>query len=137
MTDQTAAMVEITIDPLRKRIRIHRETLKQLHYPAYVQFLVNPEKSYMAVLGSDQPLRGGTANRLRIDPGQASHRPVHRALQLHSLGKPFPSLGGHEPGLQLPPIRGSGHGKQSGLFLSQTDTDNGSQEVSWKQRDLT
>lgn len=57
MTDQTAAMVEITIDPLRKRIRIHRETLKQLHYPVYVQFLVNPEKSYMAVLGSDRPLR--------------------------------------------------------------------------------
>lgn len=41
MTDQTAAMVEITIDPLRKRIRIHRETLKQLRYPAYVQFLGN------------------------------------------------------------------------------------------------
>ena len=72
MTDQTAAMVEITIDPLRKRIRIHRETLKQLRYPAYVQFLVNPEKSYMAVLGSDRPLRGGTANRLRIDPAVAS-----------------------------------------------------------------
>ena len=68
MTNQTAKTVEITIDPLRKRIRIHRETLKQLHYPAYVQFLVNPEKFYMAVLGSDQPLRGGTANRLRINP---------------------------------------------------------------------
>ena len=54
MTEQTAKTVEITIDPLRKRIRIHRETLKQLHYPAYVQFLVNPEKSYMAVLGSDR-----------------------------------------------------------------------------------
>lgn len=83
MTDQTAKTVEITIDPLRKRIRIHRETLKQLHYPAYVQFLVNPEKSYMAVLGSDQPLRGGTANRLRINPDR-----LPAALPCHGQRKP-------------------------------------------------
>ena len=97
MTDQTAKTVEITIDPLRKRIRIHRETLKQLHYPAYVQFLVNPEKSYMAVLGSDQPLRGGTANRLRINPDRlrsAQSTELYSSILLESLS---PLLGGMNP----------------------------------------
>lgn len=97
MTDQTAAMVEITIDPLRKRIRIHRETLKQLRYPAYVQFLVNPEKSYMAVLGSDRPLREGTANRLRIDPAKlrtAQSTELYSSILLENLS---PLLGGMDP----------------------------------------
>lgn len=97
MTDQTAKTVEITIDPLRKRIRIHRETLKQLHYPAYVQFLVNPEKSYMAVLGSDQPLRGGTANRLRINPDRlrsAQSTELYSSILLENLS---PLLGGMNP----------------------------------------
>ena len=93
----TAKTVEITIDPLRKRIRIHRETLKQLHYPAYVQFLVNPEKFYMAVLGSDQPLRGGTANRLRINPDRlrsAQSTELYSSILLESLS---PLLGGMNP----------------------------------------
>ena len=88
MTEQTAKTVEITIDPLRKRIRIHRETLKQLRYPAYVQFLVNPEKSYMAVLGSDRPLRGGTANRLRINPDRlrsAQSTELYSSILLENL----------------------------------------------------
>ena len=97
MTEQTAKTVEITIDPLRKRIRIHRKTLKQLHYPAYVQFLVNPEKSYMAVLGSDRPLRGGTANRLRIDPAKlrtAQSTELYSSILLENLS---PLLGGMDP----------------------------------------
>ena len=97
VTNQTAKTVEITIDPLRKRIRIHRETLKQLHYPAYVQFLVNPEKFYMAVLGSDQPLRGGTANRLRINPDRlrsAQSTELYSSILLESLS---PLLGGMNP----------------------------------------
>lgn len=97
MTEQPAKTVEITIDPLRKRIRIHRETLKQLRYPAYVQFLVNPEKSYMAVLGSDRPLRGGTANRLQISP-DSLHSPqsteLYSSILLESLS---PLLGGMNP----------------------------------------
>ena len=97
MTEQTAKTVEITIDPLRKRIRTHRETLKQLHYPAYVQFLVNPEKSYMAVLGSDQPLRGGTANRLRTNPDRlrsAQSTELYSSILLENLS---PLLGGMNP----------------------------------------
>ena len=97
MTEQPAKTVEITIDPLRKRIRIHRETLKQLRYPAYVQFLVNPEKYYMAVLGSDRPLRGGTANRLQISPDSlhsTQSTELYSSILLESLS---PLLGGMNP----------------------------------------
>ena len=56
----------LTLDPLRNRIRIHRQTIRLLGNPAYVQFLVNPEELYIAVLGSDKPISGGTANKVRL-----------------------------------------------------------------------
>ena len=56
----------LTLDPLRNRIRIHRQTIRLLGNPAYVQFLVNPEELYIAVLGSDKPILGGTANKVRL-----------------------------------------------------------------------
>ena len=31
-----------------------------------MQFLVNPEELYIAVLGSDKPISGGTANKVRM-----------------------------------------------------------------------
>ena len=31
-----------------------------------MQFLVNPEELYIAVLGSDKPVVGGTANKVRL-----------------------------------------------------------------------
>ena len=47
----------LTLDPLRNRIRIHRQTIRLLGNPAYVQFLVNPEELYIL---------GGTANKVRL-----------------------------------------------------------------------
>lgn len=95
MREKTATPVEMTIDPIRKRIRIHRDTLKQLRYPAYVQFLVNPEKSYLAVLGSDRPLRGGTANRLRKTQLRTTQSTeLYSSVLLENLS---PLLGGMDP----------------------------------------
>ena len=45
---QTQAL--LTLDPVRNRIRIHRQTIRLLGNPAYVQFLVNPEELYIAEL---------------------------------------------------------------------------------------
>ena len=66
MSTQPQLQVSITLDPRRNRIRIHRQTLHSLGDPAYVQFLVNPEELYIAVLGSDKPVIGGTANKVRL-----------------------------------------------------------------------
>jgi hypothetical protein len=36
--------VALTLDLKKQRMRIHKETLRQLGYPDYVQLLVNPEQ---------------------------------------------------------------------------------------------
>ena len=56
----------MTIDNRRARFRIYRSTLRQLGNPKYIQFLINPEELFIAILGSDKPLAGGTANRVNI-----------------------------------------------------------------------
>ena len=43
-----------------------KSTLNKMGNPQYVQFLVNPEEMFIAVLGSDRPLTGGTSNRVKL-----------------------------------------------------------------------
>lgn len=62
-TDNSAIM---TIDLKWNRFRIHKSTLSKMGNPQYVQFLVNPEEMFIAVLGSDRPLTGGTSNRVKL-----------------------------------------------------------------------
>ena len=67
MYEQKTGMVaNLTLDMKRNRIRIYRATLRALGDPAYIQFLINPEELYIAILGSEIPLSGGTANRVKI-----------------------------------------------------------------------
>ena len=58
MNHENQLQAYLTLDPARNRIRIHRQTIRLLKNPAYVQFLVNPEELYIAVLGSDKPISG-------------------------------------------------------------------------------
>ena len=62
-TDNSALM---TLDLKRNRFRIHKSTLKKLIDPKYFQFLINPEEMFIAFLGSDKPLAGGTANKINL-----------------------------------------------------------------------
>ena len=61
-TDNSAIM---TIDLRRSRFRVHKSTLNKMGRPQYIQFLVNPEEMLIAILGSDRPLSGGTANNVQ------------------------------------------------------------------------
>lgn len=56
----------MTLDIKRNRFRIHKSTLKKLGNPQYIQFLINPEEMFIAILGSDRPLAGGTANKVNL-----------------------------------------------------------------------
>ena len=40
--------------------------MKKLNDPKYIQFLINPEEMFIAFLGSDKPLAGGTANKVNL-----------------------------------------------------------------------
>lgn len=61
--DNSALM---TLDIKRNRFRVHKATLKKLGDPKYVQFLINPEEMFIAILGTDKPLAGGTANKVNL-----------------------------------------------------------------------
>ena len=66
MSSKTGMVANLTLDMKRNRIRIYRATLRALGDPAYIQFLINPAELYIAILGSEIPLSGGTANRVKI-----------------------------------------------------------------------
>lgn len=66
MSSKTGMVANLTLDMKRNRIRIYRATLRALGDPAYIQFLINPEELYIAILGSEIRLSGGTANRVKI-----------------------------------------------------------------------
>lgn len=66
MSEQKPFVANLTIDLRRNRFRIHQDTLHKLGNPAYIQFLINPEDGYIAILGSEKPLAGGTANKVTL-----------------------------------------------------------------------
>ncbi|UOO37966.1 hypothetical protein IZU99_01470 [Oscillospiraceae bacterium CM] len=66
MSDKKELVANLTLDMKRNRVRIYRSTLRALGDPTYIQFLINPEDLYIAILGSEIPLSGGTANRVKI-----------------------------------------------------------------------
>ena len=66
MSEQKPFVANLTIDLRRNRFRIHQDTLRKLDNPAYIQFLINPEDGYIAILGSEKPLAGGTANKVTL-----------------------------------------------------------------------
>jgi len=74
MSDKKEIVARLTLDIKRNRIRLYRDTLRALGDPAFIQFLINPEDLYIAILGSEIPLSGGTANRVRIPTSRMDGR---------------------------------------------------------------
>ncbi|WP_322181486.1 hypothetical protein [Neglectibacter caecimuris] len=72
MGEAKSFVAKMTIDLKRNRFRIFSETLKQLGNPNYIQFLINPEELFIAILGSDRPLAGGTANKIPLHSARGS-----------------------------------------------------------------
>lgn len=67
MENDRPPIANLTIDLRRNRFRIYRKTLRYLGNPEFIQFLINPEELYIAILGSDKPIAGGTANRINLN----------------------------------------------------------------------
>ena len=75
MSRENQPQASLTLDPFRNRIRIHKKTIRRLGSPAYVQFLVNPEELYIAVLGSDKPMIG--ERQIRFDCPVSAFTPTN------------------------------------------------------------
>ncbi len=72
MGETKPLVAKMTIDLKSSRFRIFSGTLKLLGNPTYIQFLINPEELYIAILGSDRPLSGGTANKIPLSNHRGS-----------------------------------------------------------------
>lgn len=91
MKEEKAIAAKLTIDIKRCRFRIHQSTLRGIGSPSYIQFLVNPEDGFIAILGLDKPLSGGTANRVQLHKsGQIS---MAEFYSTHLMNKIFELFG--------------------------------------------
>ncbi len=65
MNNQTSSQPSLCIDLKKNRIRIHRRTLQLIGSPEYIQLLVNPSASKIAIRRSSR--RDYLAHKVRMD----------------------------------------------------------------------
>jgi hypothetical protein len=92
MNNENPLVANLTIDLKRSRFRIHKKTLCYLDNPAFVQFLINPEELYIAILGSDKPLPGGTANKVNINTSNKNPVDFYSSPLMDRLFEAFSTL---------------------------------------------
>ncbi len=67
MSNDKPLVANLTIDLKRNCIRLFKQTVRHLGNPPFIQFLINPEELYIAILGSDKPMAGGTSNKINLN----------------------------------------------------------------------
>jgi hypothetical protein len=92
MKDENSMTANLTIDLKRNRFRVYRKTLRYLGNPEFIQFLINPEELYIAILGSDKPIPGGTANKVNLNMNVKCCVEFYSATLMNGLFKIFGTL---------------------------------------------
>ena len=93
MSEQKPLVANLTIVLRRNRFRIHQDTIHNLGDPAYIQFLINPEDGFIAILGSEKPLAGGTANKVTLyNASRSKSAEFYSSNLMNSIFKIFGSL---------------------------------------------
>ena len=92
MGSDTSLIANLTIDLNRNRFRIYRKTLRYLGNPSFIQFLINPEELYIAILGSDKPIPGGTANKINLNINVKSCVEFYSATLMDGIFRIFGAL---------------------------------------------
>lgn len=85
-------VAKMTIDLKRNRFRIFRKTFRSIGSPLYIQFLINPEELYLAILGSDKQIATGTANKIRLDKINNGSIEFYSMLLMDGIQKIYGSL---------------------------------------------
>lgn len=82
--------IQCTVDLKKNRIRIHRDTLRQLEDPKYIKFLINVEKGLFAICCDASPFCG-TAHKVdRIDAEGSAE--IYSGLFVEQLASIYPNL---------------------------------------------
>lgn len=64
MEESANLQTQVSIDFKKNRVRIHKESLRLIGDPKYIQFLVNVKESLVAIRGIDADRRGSHAHRV-------------------------------------------------------------------------
>lgn len=64
MEESATLQTQVSIDFKKNRVRIHKESLRLIGDPKYIQFLVNVKESLVAIRGIDADRRGSHAHRV-------------------------------------------------------------------------
>ena len=64
MEESTCLQTQVSIDFKKNRVRIHKESLRLIGDPKYIQFLVNVKESLVAIRGIDTDRHGSNAHRV-------------------------------------------------------------------------
>lgn len=79
-----------TLDLKKSRIRIHKETLRQLEDPKYIKFLIHVEKGLLAICCDASPFCGSVHKVDRVDAEGSAE--IYSGPFLEKLASIFPNL---------------------------------------------
>ena len=65
MTESQSALVAISIDQRKNRIRIYKSLLQHLGFPKYIQLLVNPSNKCVAIKVVEKRSPGDQSERIK------------------------------------------------------------------------
>lgn len=91
MNDKTA--ITMAIDLKKNRLRIHRQTLKLMGFPAFVRLLISPKDSAIVILGRREQTPGGQEYPVVFDkPGPAGTYDIYCKELISRIRKQFPGM---------------------------------------------
>ena len=82
--------VYCTLDLKKSRVRIHKETLRQLEDPKYIKFLMHVEKGLLAICCDTSPFCGSAHKVDRIDAEGSAE--IYSGPFLEKLASIYPNL---------------------------------------------
>lgn len=83
-------MAQCSVDLKKNRIRVHKDTLRQMGNPRHVQLLVNEEKQLLAINSTSTPFCGSVHKVTTTSPDLCVE--IYSEALIHKLSESFPQL---------------------------------------------
>ena len=93
MNEHTDPKIVMSIDPKKYRLRIHKQTLKLLGDPEFVQLLISPAEGAIIVQGRSERETGGQEIPVTFDkPGPSGTFEIYSMELINRIRRHFPAL---------------------------------------------
>ena len=93
MENQLNSQISMAIDLKKNRLRVHKQTLRFLGDPPYVQLLFSPKRKEIAILKCDKKMPNGQEIRVAFDkPGTGGCFDIYSKELITRIRKQFTGL---------------------------------------------